>query len=74
MSNNPSDDNNEKKITKTIEEIAPDDKSTSEDLLMVEGSGDSKSCERCGFNMVVKLLGCHMVCRNCGCERTCSDI
>jgi len=66
--------NQDDKIIKTIEEIAPDDQSTSEDLVVVESSNDNSSCPNCGFNMVVELLGCHTKCQNCGCERTCSDI
>ena len=65
---------NRDKITKTIEEITPDDQSTSEDLIVVESSGGSKSCPNCGFNTIVELLGCHTRCQNCGSERTCSDI
>ena len=73
MSNNQSDDNNEKKITKTIEEIAPDDRSTSEDLVMVDNGGDGKSCQRCGFS-ITNISACHQQCQRCGNVVTCSDL
>ena len=71
MSNNQSDNDNEKKITKTIEEIAPDDRSTSEDLVMVD-NGDGSSCPKCGFNMV-NIKPCMLRCQNCGSVKDCSE-
>jgi predicted Zn-ribbon and HTH transcriptional regulator len=72
MSSGDDDDNN--RVTRTIEEIAPDDNATTGESQVIVDVGNPMLCERCGYGKMIRLLGCHSRCENCGSERTCSDI
>jgi hypothetical protein len=68
--------NGTNKVTKTIEEIAPDDTTTTGESQVIIDMDNPMTCERCGYSMMTRFMGgyCHQRCQNCGSEKTCSDI
>lgn len=68
------DDNNHNNdaITKTIEEIIPDDISREKDADVLIDEDDPKTCLNCGFRMI-ELKACMLQCPNCGSIKDCSE-
>lgn len=60
-------------ITKTIEEIAPDDHSRIMEQFVEIDESDPRVCLKCGFGMS-KIEACLSKCLNCGNVQDCSDM
>ena len=66
-------DDKEKEITETIEEIIPDDTTSSGEAEQVIVDPDNKyACFNCGYRMV-EQKACMLKCINCGAVKDCSE-